>query len=182
MRNRAKASTSTLADRSCTDPIVGAILSGWRYDISSISPEMRTDYEQHLVECHHCRRRQRVARTIDVLLITVSSLSIVAFLLAALVLRRVELLAHIAGSVTVHLRQSPVTISLEAVAIAGLLVSTILWVLVAIATPLPGLAAGLVQQRIPLNIRQRFNRRHALPLLLLVLSVLAIAFARAQMP
>ena len=33
----------------CTDPIVGAILSGWRYDISGISPEMRTYYEQHLV-------------------------------------------------------------------------------------------------------------------------------------
>jgi len=77
---------------------------------------------------------------------------------------------------------APGTISLEAVAIAGLLVSTILWVLVAIATPLPGLAAGLVQQRIPLNIRQRFNRRHALPLLLLVLSVLAFAVAKAQMP
>ena len=179
MRNRTKPLSSTLAAKSCTDPIVGAILSGWRYDISSISPEMRTDYEQHLIECHHCRRRQRMARTIDVLLISVSSLSIVAFLLAALVMRRVEILTHIAGSLTVHLRQSPVTVSLEAVAIAGLVVSTILWVLVAIATPLPGLVGGLVQQRIPPGFRERFNRRHALPLLLLIGSAVAFAVARA---
>jgi len=35
----------------CVDPVVGAILSGWRYDISALSPEMRTDYEQHLSDC-----------------------------------------------------------------------------------------------------------------------------------
>ena len=161
MRNRAKSSTSTLAEKSCTDPIVGAILSGWRYDISSISPEMRTDYEQHLVECHQCRRRQRKARTIDVLLIISFSLSFVAFLLAALVMRRVELLAHIASSVTVRLRQEPVSISLQAVAIAGLVFSSVPVLLVAIATPIPGLVGGLVQQRIPPGIRQRFARRHA---------------------
>ena len=72
--------------KACTDPVVGAILSGWRYDISNISPEMRTDYESHLTECFGCRRRQRIARTIDVLLISITSLSIVAFLLAAMVL------------------------------------------------------------------------------------------------
>ena len=81
--------------KACTDPIVGAILSGWRYDISNISAEMRTDYEQHLVECLHCRRRQTIARTIDVLLISVTSLSIVAFLLAAVVLHRIEMITHI---------------------------------------------------------------------------------------
>jgi len=58
---------------------VGNILSGWRYDISGLSPAMRTDYEQHLTDCSHCRRRQQVARTIDVLLISVSTLSIAAF-------------------------------------------------------------------------------------------------------
>ena len=147
-------------NRSCTDPVVGAILAGWRYDISNLSPEMRTDYEQHLEECPHCRRRQSVARTIDVLLITVSSLSIVAFLLAAVVIHRIELLTHI-GDVHVKLRQTPVTISLEAVALAGLVFSTILWVLVAIATPLPGFLSGLVQERIPSDLRERFTRRHA---------------------
>jgi hypothetical protein len=34
-------------------------------------------------------------------------------------------------------------------------------VLVAIATPVPGLFSNLVEQRIPPNIRQRFARRHA---------------------
>jgi hypothetical protein len=169
-----RAASSTLQAKSCTDPIVGAILSGWRYDISSISPEMRTDYEQHLAECAHCRRRQSAARTMDVLLISVSSLSILAFLLAAVVIHRLEMLAnhmdllsHRLGVLTqydvihVHLHQTAVAISLEAVAITGLLVSVVLWMLVAIATPLPGFLSGVVQQRIPPDIRQRFTRRHA---------------------
>ncbi len=148
--------------RGCTDPIVGAILSGWRYDISNISAEMRTEYENHLEDCPHCRHRQHIARTIDVLLISVSSLSSVAFLLAAIVLHRVELLTHINGSVTLHLlRQTPVAVSLEAVAVAGLVFSTVLWILVAIATPLPGLIGELVRQRVPQDLRERFTRRHA---------------------
>jgi hypothetical protein len=142
---------------SCTDPVVGAILAGWRYDISSISPEMRTDYEEHLVECGHCKHRQRAARTIDVLLLMVSTLSILAFLLAAVVIRRIEFLTHI-DSVHVHLRQTAIAISLEAAAIAGLVVSTALWILVAIATPLPGFLTGVVQQRLPSDLRQRFTR------------------------
>ena len=154
-------STSTLAARSCTDPIVGAILSGWRYDISSISPDMRTDYEDHLAGCPHCRRRQHIARTIDVLLILVSTLSIGAFLLASVVMHRVELIKHIAGTVTLHLHETPVVISLQWVAIAGLVISMILWVLVAIATPLPGLVSTLLVERVPSGIRQRFARRHA---------------------
>ena len=162
MPNRAiSANSSTLAGKSCTDPIVGAILSGWRYDISSISPEMRTDYENHLAECPNCRRRQHIARTIDVLLISISSLSIVAFLLAAVVMHRLEVLTHIGGSLTVHLHETPIAISLQAVAMAGLIVSTFLWVLVAIATPLPGLVSTLLVERVPSGIRQRFARRHA---------------------
>jgi hypothetical protein len=159
MPNRANSSnSSTLEAKSCTDPIVGAILSGWRYDISIISPEMRTDYENHLAECLNCRRRQAIARTIDVLLICISSLSIVAFLLASVVMHRVEILTHIAGNVTLplHLHDTPVVISLQAVAIAGLIISMILWVLVAIATPLPALVKS-----IPSDIRQRLARRHA---------------------
>jgi hypothetical protein len=147
---------STLEARSCTDPIVGAILSGWRYDISSISPDMRTDYENHLAECRNCRRRQNMARTIDVLLISISSLSIVAFLLMAVVMRRLELLGLIAGSRVVYLHDTPIVISLQAVAIAGLVISMVLWVLVAVATPLPSLV-----KTIPSDIRQRLARRHA---------------------
>jgi len=145
----------------CTDPVIGDILSGWRYDISGLSPAMRTDYDQHLSDCAHCRRRQHVARTIDVLLISVTSLSIVAFLLAAVVLHRVEALAHVGNLVHTHLRHTAITVSLEAVALAGLAVSMLLWVLVAIATPLPGLVSDLVQQRIPPEIRERIMKNAA---------------------
>jgi hypothetical protein len=143
---------------SCIDQVVGDILSGWRYDISGLSPAMRTDYDQHLSDCGHCRRRQRVARTIDVLLISVSTLSILAFLLAAVVIHRVELVTHI---FSVHLRLThthAVAISLEAVAIAGMAFSALLWVLVAIATPLPGFLGDIVQQRIPADLRDRFTK------------------------
>jgi len=144
----------------CVDPVVGAILSGWRYDISAVSPEMRTDYEQHLSDCGHCRSKQRLHRTIDVLLISVSTLSIFAFLLAAAVMHRVEAMTHIA-SVHLHLRHSVVLISLEAVAMAGVIISAMLWVLVAITTPLPSLLASVVQQRIPADIRGRFHKNAA---------------------
>jgi hypothetical protein len=141
----------------CTDHVVGAILSGWRYDISSLSPAMRTDYDQHLSECDHCRSKQRLHRTVDVLLISVSSLSILAFLLAAVIMHRVEAITHV-EQLHVHLRHTAVYLSLEAVALIGLLFSTLLWVLVAIATPLPGFLGDLLQQRIPEDLRQRFSK------------------------
>jgi hypothetical protein len=145
----------------CTDPVIGDILSGWRYDISGLSPAMRTDYDQHLSDCAHCRHRQHVARTIDVLLISVTSLSIVAFLLAAVVLHRLEALAHLGSSLHTHLRHTVITISLEAVAIAGVVISMLLWVLVAIATPLPGFLRDLLEQRIPPEIRERIMKNAA---------------------
>jgi hypothetical protein len=142
----------------CIDQVVGDILSGWRYDISGLSPAMRKDYDQHLADCAHCRRRQHVARTIDVLLITVSTLSIAAFLLAAVIIHRLEVVAHI-GTVRLHLNQAHViAISLQAVAISGIAVSALLWLLVAIATPLPGFLGDIVQQRIPADIRDRFTK------------------------
>lgn len=144
----------------CTDPVVGAILSGWRYDISSLSPTMRTDYDQHLSDCAHCRSKQRLHRTVDVLLISVSTLSIMAFFLAAVVMHRVEAITHI-EQVHVHVRHAAVYISLEAVAIIGLVFSTLLWILVAIATPLPGFLSGVLQQRIPEDLRQRFSKNAA---------------------
>ena len=142
----------------CIDQVVGDILSGWRYDISGLSPAMRKDYDQHLADCAHCRRRQRVARTIDVLLISVSTLSIAAFLLAAVIIHRLEVVAHI-GTVRLHLNQAHViAVSLEAVAVSCLVVSALLWLLVAIATPLPGFLGDIVQQRIPADIRDRFTK------------------------
>ncbi len=142
----------------CVDQVVGDILSGWRYDISGLSPAMRIDYEQHLAECAHCRRRQNIARAIDLLLISVSTLSIGAFLLAAVVIHRVELITHI-FAIQVRLNQAHAfAISLEAVALAGMFFSALMWVLVAIATPLPGFLGRLLQQRIPADIRERFTK------------------------
>jgi len=141
----------------CTDQVVGAILSGWRYDISGLSPTMRTDYDLHLSECSHCRSKQRLHRSVDVLLISVSTLSILAFLLAAVVMHRVEAITHV-GQVHVHLLHAAVYISLETVAVGGLFISMMLWILVAIATPLPVFLGNLVQQRIPADLRHRFSK------------------------
>lgn len=151
----------------CTDPVVGAILSGWRYDISGISPDMRVDYEQHLQHCSHCHRKQVIHRTVDVLLLSATMLTFVAFLLAALVLRRVEMLNHV---LELHVRLHPasglhipdsITISLEAVAIAGVVVSMLVWVLVAMATPITGMVTGYVRQRVSPEARDRVSRRAA---------------------
>jgi len=139
----------------CTDHVVGAILSGWRYDISGLSPAMRGDYEQHLEECMHCRSKQRLHRTVDVLLISVSTLSILAFLLAAMIMHRVEAFTHVTD-LHLHVRHTAVYVSMEAVAVTGLIFSTLLWVLVAIATPLPGFLGSVLQQRIPADLRERF--------------------------
>jgi hypothetical protein len=147
--------------RHCSDPLIGDILAGWRYDISGLSPAMRTDYDQHLDECAHCRHRQHLARTIDVLLLSVSSLSILAFLLAASVLHRIESITHLGNSLHGHFHHTPVTISLEAAAIAGVLVSVLLCVLVAISTPIPVLVSEAVQQRIPQHIRERIMKHAA---------------------
>lgn len=149
---------------SCIDQVVGDILSGWRYDISGLSPTMRTDYEQHLADCGRCRHRQQVARTTDVLLLCVSTLSIGAFLLAAFVIHRVEVVSHHLetlthiGAMHVQLHRTPVAISLEAVAVTGLVLSTLLWILVAITTPLPGFLGGLLQERLPADLRERFHK------------------------
>jgi hypothetical protein len=121
---------------SCTDPVVGDILSSWRYDISGISPEMRTDYEQHLEQCQHCRSRQRLHRTVDVALIGMATVSMLVFLLALAVIHRVEPLRNWAV-VNLHLRQMDVVLTLQAAAVVGLLVSILAWILVAIATPAP---------------------------------------------
>ena len=154
------ASRSRRIRSQCTDPIVGNILAGWRFDISGLSPAMRTDYENHFEECGSCRRRERVARTIDFLLIGVSTLSLVAFLLAAIIIHRVELITHV-GSFHVELHHTAIAISLEAVAVAGMAISAMLWLLIAIATPLPGLVGSFVGRRLPPEIRERFPKNAA---------------------
>src|SRR6202007_2512181 len=140
---------------SCTDQIIGDILSSWRYDISGISPEMRVDYEKHFVECQHCRSRQRVHRTVDVTLIGLATASMLAFLLALAVIHRVEPLRNWA-LMNLHLRQIEVVLTLQAAAVVGLLVSALAWILVAIATPAPVYITGMamaqareLQNRLP---------------------------------
>jgi len=146
----------------CTDSVVGDILSGWRYDISGISPEMRTDYEHHLEACAFCRSRQRLHRTIDVGLIGVSTLCIAAFLLALAVIHHVEPLRT--AAVVMHLEHRAVVLTLQAAAIVGLLASLAAWILVAIATPAPvyltGVAmeqARVLQDRLPEDLRSRLR-------------------------
>lgn len=147
----------------CTDTVVGDILSSWRYDISGISPEMRIDYEQHLATCSHCRSRQRMHRIIDVTLISLSTISILAFLLALAVIHHIEPLRTAAVAV-LHLEHTQLVLTMQAAAVIGLLASLIAWILVAIATPAPvyltGVAieqARVLQDRIPEELRTRIR-------------------------
>jgi len=106
----------------CTDRVIGKILAGWRYDISGLAPEMRGDYETHLAECEYCHSRQRLHRGIDIGLMVLASASMIVFLLAYGVIR--------------HFRPNH-AFWLEIGALGGFLLSMILWLLVAIATPAP---------------------------------------------
>jgi hypothetical protein len=125
----------------CTDQVVGDILSSWRYDISGISPEMRTDYEEHLKVCEHCRSRQRLHRAIDVTLIGLSTLSILTFLLALAVIHHMQPLRD--WVLIMHLDGRQMALTLQTAAMFGLLASLVSWVLVAIATPAPVYLTGM---------------------------------------
>jgi hypothetical protein len=131
----------------CIDPVVGKILAGWRYDISSLAPEMRGDYEAHFAACEHCRSRQQLHRIIDISLIVLASVSAGVFLLAFGVIH------HFAP------RHSLI---LELIALAGFALSALIWLIVAVATPAPivmvdvaRLGARHVHDRLPAEIRER---------------------------
>lgn len=153
----------------CNDHVVGAILSGWRYDISSVPPELRGDYEDHLRTCQHCWRKQRWHRTIDVLLFAATTLSFAVSLLAALVLHRLHAWNHLSG---VHVPLHPqaelvhshipasITLSLQAVAVLGVFVSMALCILVAIATPIPGMVSEM-RERVAPSSRDRLGKQAA---------------------
>jgi len=124
---------------------------------------MRTDYEQHLATCGHCRARQRMHRAIDVVLISLSTLSILVFLLALAVIHHIEPLRTAAVAV-LHLEHTQMVLTLQAAAFLGLLASLIAWILVAVATPAPiyltGVAieqARVLQDRIPEELRSRIR-------------------------
>ncbi len=95
-------------------------------------------------DCAHCRRRQHLARTIDD---TAASLRLLTLRILAFSpcsprpsFTGLETIAHLKlGSLHGHLYHTPITVSLEAAAIAGVVISFLLWVLVAIATPIPTL-------------------------------------------
>lgn len=126
----------------CVDPVVGDILSGWRYDISGITASMRGDYEAHFESCAYCRNRQRLHRTVDVALIGLTTISTAAFVLALAIIHHIQPLQHWA-LVTLHLWQIPIVLSVQAAAFLGLMVSFLCWVLVAIATPAPVFLTGV---------------------------------------
>jgi hypothetical protein len=130
----------------CIDPVVGKILAGWRYDISGITPEMRVDYEAHLAACEFCRSRQHLHRTIDVALIVLASVSAMVFLLAYGVIR--------------YFGPRHAFI-LEIAAVGGFLLSTLLWLIVAVSTPAPLVVvdaartgARLVHDKLPERVRE----------------------------
>jgi len=123
---------------------------------------MRIDYEEHLETCVFCRSRQRLHRTIDVALIGLSTLCIMAFLLALAVIHHVEPLRT--AAVHMHLEHGAVVLTLQAAAIVGLLASLAAWILVAIATPVPAYLTGVameqarvLQDRIPEELRSRLR-------------------------
>jgi len=131
----------------CTDPVIGKILAGWRYDISGIAPEMRGDYEAHFAECAFCRSRQRLHRAIDIGLMALASASMVVFLLAFGIIRHF------------HPRHA---FLLEIGALGGFLLSILVWLVVALVTPAPlvvkdvaltGARMGL--EKLPEEIRER---------------------------
>ncbi len=126
----------------CVDPVVGAILSSWRYDISGITAAMRGDYEDHFSECDYCRGRQRLHRTIDVVLIGTTTISTAAFVLALAIIHHIQPLQHWA-LVSLHLWDVSVMLTLQAAAVVGLLLSLLCWLLVAIATPAPMFLTGV---------------------------------------
>src|ERR1700685_3168957 len=133
----------------CIDPIVGKILAGWRYDISSLAPEMRGDYESHLAACARCLGQQRINRVIDVGLIALASVSGGVFLLAFGVIR------HFGPR---H------AFWLEIAALTGFALSALIWLVVAVATPAPmavvdvaRIGARHVHDRLPAEIRERLS-------------------------
>ena len=148
-----------MARNGCTDRVVGAILASWRYDISGISPEMRKDYDEHFVECAHCRARQNFHRSLDVSLAVLTSLAVFFFLFALAVLHHIKPLEHVAFKM-LGLAIFDMYHMFMSAGVAGLCFSVIAFLLVLTATPVPtylgGIAAErkrLIEERLPAAIK-----------------------------
>lgn len=133
--------------QACSDKVIGSILAGWRYDISGLATEMRGDYEQHLKECAHCHSRQVLHRTIDIALMFVATFSALMFLVAF-------------GAVRYFSPRH--ALLLELIALAGFLFFSVVWLIVAVATPAPVVVADVARiharrlhDRLPSQIRDR---------------------------
>jgi hypothetical protein len=131
----------------CVDRVVGEILAGWRYDISGIAPEMRVDYEQHFTDCQSCRNRQRIHRIIDFALLFTAKASAVVFLAGFLAVR--------------HFFPTGGYI-MQIIALAGVAISAVVWVIICISTPIPVMVFGAVRmqarrihERLPEEIRAK---------------------------
>ena len=135
-----------MARTSCNDRVVGAILASWRYDISGISPEMRKDYESHLVDCQSCSSRQKFHRGLDVALLVLTSLSMFFSVFALAVLKHVKPLEHVAFNV-LGLDTFDMYHMLVSAAIAGLCFSVSAFALVLMATPAPTYLSGIAVER-----------------------------------
>ena len=153
-----------MAGHGCTDRVVGAILSSWRYDISGIHPEMRRDYEQHLTECSHCSSRLRFHRGLDVALVVLTSLSVFFSFFALAVIRHIKPLEHVAFSM-LGLDISDMYHMLVSAAIAGVCFSVIAFALVLMATPAPTYLGGIaaeqarvLEKRLPDSIKSMLPR------------------------
>ncbi len=149
----------SMARTRCTDRVVGAILASWRYDISGIPSEMSKDYEQHFVECAHCRARQNFHRSLDGTLAVLTSLSALFFLFALAVLKHIKPLEHVAFKV-LGLDVADTYHMMFSAGIAGLVFSVIALTLVLTATPAPSYLGGiaserarLIEERLPAAIR-----------------------------
>ena len=137
----------------CTDKVVGDILSGWRYDISGIAAEMRGDYEAHFVDCARCRGRRKLHRFIDFSLILIASASAVMFLLAILAIR--------------HFNPARAML-LEIIAACGFAFSAMVWIIVAVTTPVPVVVAGValeqarrIHEKLPEEVKSRIPEKIA---------------------
>jgi hypothetical protein len=149
-----------MARTRCSDPVVGAILASWRYDISGISPEMRRDYEQHFIECGHCRARLKFHRSLDLSLAVLTSLAVMFFLFATAVIMHIKPLEHVAFNI-LGLDIISMYQMLVSAGIAGVCFSFIAFLLVLTATPVPIYLTErvkLLEEHLPATIRSLRSR------------------------
>jgi len=120
---------------------------------------MSKDYEQHFVECAHCRARQNFHRSLDGTLAVLTSLAALFFLFALAVLKHIKPLEHVAFKV-LGLDIFDMYHMLVSAGIAGLCFSLIALALVLMATPAPSYLGGiaaerarLIEERLPAAIK-----------------------------